>query len=64
MHIADIVAKYIQKVVQHSIVYDSKMSEDTLLESGTLFKKNFQSRNLDTYAASPTQCPNFWGLFT
>ena len=25
MHIADIVTKYVQKVVQHSIVYDSKM---------------------------------------
>ena len=36
----------------------SILSEDTLLESGKLFKKNF------TYAASSTQCPNFRGLFT
>ena len=42
----------------------SILSEDTLLESGTLFKKNFQSRSLATYAASSTQCPNFRGLFT
>ena len=42
----------------------SFLSEDTLLESGKLFKKNFQSRSLDTYAASSTQCPNFRGLFT
>ena len=42
----------------------SILSEDTLLESGKLFKKNFQSRSLDTYAASSTQCPNFRGLFT
>ena len=26
----------------------SILSEDTLLEGGTLFKKNFQSRSLDT----------------
>ena len=42
----------------------SILSEDTLLESGKLFKKNFQSRSLNTYAASSTQCPNFRGLFT
>ena len=30
----------------------SILSEETLLESGALFKKNFQSRNLDTCAAS------------
>ena len=42
----------------------SILSEDTLLESGKLFKKNFQSRSLDTCAASSTRCPNFWGLFT
>ena len=42
----------------------SILSEETLLESGKLFKKNFQSRSLDTYAASSTQCPNFRGLFT
>ena len=35
------------------------LSEETFLESGQLLKKNFQSRNLDTYAASSTQCPNF-----
>ena len=35
------------------------LSEETFLESGQLFKKNFQSRNLDTCAASSTQCPNF-----
>ena len=42
----------------------SILSEETLLESGKLFKKNFQSRSLDTCAASSTQCPNFQGLFT
>ena len=42
----------------------SILSEETLLESGTLFKKNFQSRSLDTCAANSTQCPNFRGLFT
>ena len=42
----------------------SILSEDTLLESGKLFKKNFQSRSLDTCAASSTRCPNFRGLFT
>ena len=42
----------------------SILSEDTLLESGKLFKKNFQSRSSDTCAASSTQCPNFQGLFT
>ena len=30
----------------------SILSKDTLLESGKLFKKNFQSRGLDTCAAS------------
>ena len=42
----------------------SILSVETLLESGKLFKKNFQSRSLDTCAASSTQCPNFQGLFT
>ena len=42
----------------------SILSVETLLESGKLFKKNFQSRSLDTCAASSTQCPNFRGLFT
>ena len=42
----------------------SILSEEKLLESGKLFKKNFQSRSLDTCAASSTQCPNFQGLFT
>ena len=41
----------------------SILSEETLLESGKLFKKNFQSRSLDTWAASSTRCPNFRGLF-
>ena len=40
------------------------LSEETFLESGKLFKKNFQSRSLNTCAASSTQCPNFRGLFT
>ena len=38
------------------------LSKETFLESGQLFKKNFQGRNLDTCAASSTQCPNFRGL--
>ena len=42
----------------------SILSKDTLLESGKLFKKNFQSWSLDTRAASSTRCPNFRGLFT
>ena len=42
----------------------SIFSVETLLESGNLFKKNFQSRILDTFAASSTQCPNFRGLST
>ena len=37
----------------------SILSEETLLESGKLFKKNFQSRSSDTCAASSTQCPKF-----
>ena len=41
----------------------SILSEERLLESGKLFKKNFQSRSSDTCAASSTQCPNFQGLF-
>ena len=35
------------------------LSGETFLESGKLFKRNFQSRNLDTCAASSTQFPNF-----
>ena len=42
----------------------SILSKDTLLESGKLFKKNFQSCSLDTCAASSTRCPNFRGFFT
>ena len=42
----------------------SILREDTLLESGKLFKKNFQSRSLDTCFASSTRCPNFRDLFT
>ena len=42
----------------------SILSEETFFESGKLFKKNFQSRSLDTCAASSTLCPNFRGLFT
>ena len=42
----------------------SILSVETLLESGKLFKKNFQSRSSDTCAASSTQCPNFRGLCT
>ena len=38
------------------------LSKETFLESGQLFKKHFQGRNLDTCAASSTQCPNFRGL--
>ena len=40
------------------------LSEVTFLKSGKLFKRNFQSRSLNTCAASSTQCPNFRGLFT
>ena len=40
------------------------LSEETFLKSGKLFKKNFQSRSLNTCAASSTQCPNFRGFFT
>ena len=40
------------------------LSEETFLESGKVLKKNFQSRNLNTCAASSTQCPNFRGLST
>ena len=35
------------------------LSEETFLESGKLFKKNFQSRSLNTCAASSTQFLNF-----
>ena len=40
------------------------LSEETFFESGQLFKKNFQSRSLDTCAAISTKYPNFRGLFT
>ena len=46
-------------------IYDKRkmpiLSEEMFVEGGQLFKKNFQSRNLDTCAASSTQCPNFSG---
>ena len=42
----------------------SILSEDTLLESGKLFKKTFQSRSLDTYAASSTQGLFIWARLT
>ena len=35
------------------------LSGETFLENGKLFRRNFQSRNLDTCAASSTRCPNF-----
>ena len=38
------------------------LSEEMFLKSGQLFKKIFHSRNLDTCAASSTQCPNFRGF--
>ena len=38
----------------------SILSKDRLLESGKLFKKNFQSRSLDTCVPSSTRCPNFF----
>ena len=39
------------------------LSEETFLESGKLIKRNFQSRNLDTCAASSTLSELLWFVY-